>query len=398
MPVRPWVQFVRGRKGYVAFPTEYRPDPFSASIIAYHRLGRLPALTNLLRVCRSNTKVAEAMFTNQRGDLIPASAQRERVRSTAMLFLQAYFWRSPSLDMNELAFDAVFTQLADEISSRSYSVSLVMPLFGLKLTFQRAIVGPGMVLRRTSRSEIERWLNGNPFADGISLDWDLAHELTSTLETTYQQPLHASSLTKQFANSAQTMLTLIRLLTGQGISAAFIDERSRSMLTTFRTSYRFDVRVPSELTVFTTQMARDLAVLWADLEASVNRHRLDVALRRWDQAATRIRAEDKIIDFWIGLESLFTPDSNGELRFRSALRIATLLGTNQDDRVRIYEEILKSYVVRSRIVHGNQQAGQSVDEVAESTGRHLRDAILHIARSKEPFVPTGIETALLRGL
>lgn len=64
--------------------------------------------------------------------------------------------------------------------------------------------------------------------------------------------------------------------------------------------------------------------------------------------------EDRLLDFMIGLESLYLPDGNEELTFRLSLRIAFILNKKSDDIKDTFRFIKKMYRLRSKIVHGKK--------------------------------------------
>ncbi len=61
----------------------------------------------------------------------------------------------------------------------------------------------------------------------------------------------------------------------------------------------------------------------------------------------------RIVHAWTGLESLFSPSDQGELRYRMSLYIACLLGGTPEERLKICRRIKKTYDCRSMIVHGS---------------------------------------------
>lgn len=117
---------------------------------------------------------------------------------------------------------------------------------------------------------------------------------------------------------------------------------------------------------------------------SRNRSRIDLALRRLNFGYDRIRPEDKLIDYVIGLEALLTKGNEvGDLKYRLTLRGARLLGNDATIRAKVHTELDWAYRLRSHIVHGTE-VGPSVtieqetvpfDELVERIAQHLRDAI-----------------------
>lgn len=82
--------------------------------------------------------------------------------------------------------------------------------------------------------------------------------------------------------------------------------------------------------------------------------RFNVAQRRLLLGMERKSLEDRLIDYMIGLEALYLPDTNLELSFRLSLRIAFLLRSDPSERKKLYSFIKQMYDTRSNIVHGNK--------------------------------------------
>lgn len=84
---------------------------------------------------------------------------------------------------------------------------------------------------------------------------------------------------------------------------------------------------------------------------------LAVGLRRFNQAYSRERVEDKIIDLTIALESSLLSDQKEELRYRLATRGAAIL-SNRRDPEDTYSVLRALYDARSKIVHGGKALGE----------------------------------------
>ncbi len=85
-----------------------------------------------------------------------------------------------------------------------------------------------------------------------------------------------------------------------------------------------------------------------------NDGRFKVAQRRLSLGMERISLEDRLIDYMIGLETLYLPDGNAELTFRLSLRIAFLLYADPNERKEAFKYIKDMYNTRSTIVHGKK--------------------------------------------
>lgn len=82
-------------------------------------------------------------------------------------------------------------------------------------------------------------------------------------------------------------------------------------------------------------------------------HYLRLPAQRLVDGGGRDRLEDAILDYAIGLEALLTAGITDELRYRFALRGATILSWDGGKKREFFEELRNFYDVRSFIVHGS---------------------------------------------
>lgn len=119
---------------------------------------------------------------------------------------------------------------------------------------------------------------------------------------------------------------------------------------------------------------RRLAEIVQDLEELRDDATLTFALRRFGASYSRSRGDDKIVDYWIALESMFSGES-GEVTYRISMRAARFIGATVEERTDLRQRLKRSYGVRSKIVHGRHVDPRDVDETEAQTADLLRQAI-----------------------
>ena len=137
------------------------------------------------------------------------------------------------------------------------------------------------------------------------------------------------------------------------------------------------------------------AVTWFAIERSVNGGRLLPALRRWNDACERERDDDRLVDSWVGLETLFGDD--GEVTFKLALRMAAVLRRGGQDREALFREVKKAYGGRSKVVHGAEKAPADIRGLARQAHEWLREGVQWLAAREAAYKPDSIEVSLLHG-
>jgi len=124
--------------------------------------------------------------------------------------------------------------------------------------------------------------------------------------------------------------------------------------------------------------------------------RVEMALGRFDMAYSRELDKDRLIDYWVALEALFSPSDRQELKYRLRLRTAYFVTSDPDERQSIYDVLGDSYDARSAVVHGREPEA-NLRAVCSQTEDVLRRTLRKIVMSPEPYVPEGLDRAIARG-
>jgi hypothetical protein len=133
--------------------------------------------------------------------------------------------------------------------------------------------------------------------------------------------------------------------------------------------------------VLTEELASSLPTLYQRAQGVIQAPELETVLTRLNDSYTRTKNEDKLLDYWGALESLFLPiDGREELRQSVSLAISNYIGDNSNEREEIRRLTLDSYDWRSYFVHGKRLApGRKLrhteEDVTEKTGEYFRRAL-----------------------
>lgn len=92
------------------------------------------------------------------------------------------------------------------------------------------------------------------------------------------------------------------------------------------------------------------------------------------------KSEDKIIDLFIALESLFLRDIQQELSYRLSLKIARFLETVPKERKELFDFIKKAYRFRSSIIHGNVNLEKRLKQLKFNSIQQVTKELMQITR------------------
>jgi hypothetical protein len=132
---------------------------------------------------------------------------------------------------------------------------------------------------------------------------------------------------------------------------------------------------PESLYVSTNSESSEIVRLFSTLEIARNVRYLEVALRRCNLAYQRDTNEDRFIDYFVSLESLYsTTGERGEVTHRISTRASRVLAKSFEDRKKKRNRLKKLYGYRSGIVHGEQirLRREYVEEVEEIVRMSLK--------------------------
>jgi len=350
--------------------------------------------------------VAPARASARSPSLFPPSGIPDRVVKLAsdllIVFLTEYFGAADTYAFVEPTFREVAHQLANFTLAPGIVTHRLMPLTDMRILLDAFELAPGTVLRKVTSSDVERWLNHDR-PEAMLVHRIAGHRLLTldcAVDITYHHDTVNFFEADQEADElCNRVVTALRLALDGDIHPAFWEgQLSGSLSRIYSGEVRPMMRAISIPGPLDEQSGKLLKQTWNELHTSPMMKIADLAIRRWDNASERRRQDDRLVDYWIGLESLFAPDSNQEVRFRASHRIAAYLGATGDERLEIYDFMLKSYDCRSAIVHGDQgrRGLKQVPAYEQGTRRYLRAAILKIL-STPSFTPKSIERDLLAG-
>jgi hypothetical protein len=400
---------VQSRYGPHARIQEARGYPltFDPQADAVEFLVRAPeqsqAIEQVLRAITNSPILTRTFLTDATGNLVtnPDSRRVFIHRCCIDPFLGEYLAESGFVRFDEEVFQGVFHRVMRQIERPDLSWVQLSPLLNLELEPDAVQIQPNAILRKLRDHEKERWLNRpsdpNIQPGMVILGMHCAVEICHPAE----EPT-AAELDDLVAIPLR-LVHVLRLLTGGGVCLAFTEIERRRIVGQVRSILLPARRFTTTAVSLSVSNAERLPRLWDAIQRNRN-PKLDLAFRRWAAAVDRHDDSDRLIDYWIGFESLFSPDDTRELRFRCALRIAAFLGTTPEERETIYWQMGHSYDWRSAVVHGASNTDKRAKErmkkgdLKDATSRtrdYLRRALLQILESGQPFQPADIERQLL---
>jgi hypothetical protein len=349
----------------------------------------LSEVEDLLK-CVAGHDALHGMISAFTGEFIEdvESQRRFLVQWTLGPFMRYYLRTRADANWDQAAFSHILSDLVWHLDGNQLPIEELTPLDNFKSEVEFIELDATISVVALSDEELsdiwdtwgprDMWGSGLVTMDKL-LDWSHAikHQMLHRFpslgeEVTQDRPM-------------QDALTALRLVRGSSVGAAFTWRRFKRFafaqaalehLSPSAPASRLGWVDPFEVT---TVDVSTIKALFAQLRASVpfgsvQARRFSLALRRLNASVERFSIEDRLIDYWVALETLFASDSRGEIRHRARTRIARYLETDLEARRACAKTLGDSYSRRSEIIHGDTPKPNMAD-LTRDTGDILRRAL-----------------------
>ena len=350
--------------GSIRIESRYVPDLHM--LLSNHR-DKLKALPEFARLCTfvAKTELKQELLVDYHGNLILSQIyDRWLFDFTCIPLISKYISTIHSFDFNKEVFNELYQGIEEFCYSPTILFIYTAPLFYFDAHTNDgniALTSDLIIRRLTAQERSHLW---SMASDSPLLSRQDTYNLRFAAEITKRTNKRDSphDLIEHFA----ALEVLLRLITRQPISINFVLSRQEPWFNSKATiggihfwpktrQQRLMPQFPRVL--FNSNNIESLRRLWKGYTEIKNDTRLTLALNRFGSAYDEVKSEDKLLDLWIGLETLFSQGIQQELGYRIALRMAYFLGKTYKSREKIRKGAKESYKRRSAIVHGDKPKG-----------------------------------------
>ena len=373
-------------------------DPFETAAHACRLTKADPTFDEVCRVAAAHRDVFDLVpELDEAASEASLQAQRDWVAATvARPILVAYLERAGAPEFSGELLAALLDEIRSELRSPTTPYTAFAPITCLRVMGGPLEILPGVYLRAATDADRERWLNRTHIGSREQMAM-LAVE--TILETRYEESKDAPGAigTRRAQDLVGRLETAIQLELDCDAQAVYVQfHREATFGTTSGGTIAPGPRNPRAFGVLRAADVAGIREHLTELTASPNLVRCAIALRRWDRICAGGPPDDVIVDAWVGLESLlFTGGSQGELTYRSSLRLSALIGRGGPERTALFREVRKAYGVRSSVLHGADTSTLDLARFASEARGYLRRAILAELSMPGVFDPDTTEEGLL---
>lgn len=298
---------------------------------------------------------------------------------------------SDKSEFDDEAFDSMYRDLEKFFYSDSIELKAFSPLHNFISEIDDIDLGNGLRIRKINISELDQLLNENEmFQNRISLNFfhppEYAMELTFQTEKLLEAPSIGSQPPSSYIDVIERfnkLVTALRLFKAgtvlfsmfkiiPALDVHIIKSVNSNVLARNNLLYR---KSYGQTYILGATEINEFQSFWNKFDHLNQSTKLSMAIRRFNYGYERDRPEDKLLDYMIAFEALFTKTgkNTSEISHKLSVRIARLLKSDYIDRETIMQRMKKFYGKRSGVVHGDEH--ELDREVVNNIEEYLRKSI-----------------------
>lgn len=281
----------------------------------------------------------------------------EDTKELVLVFLVYYLEQNNKFDFNQKTFEQVFKEFFEFINNKINYLTYFAPLYNFESNKDKFYFD-NILLRRITESEfkiVSRLGTGSGQTNSINPNYI---NLQFVLEITIPRKSNFNEENTETRNKFLKLNQAIKLLfSGDVIIGALYRNYSNPWSNIWR---YVDGNEPDFFSNRRLNLTPKLFTLVNSFYNDFNKidltkkelKFLSMAIQRFESATLKKQVDDKIVDFMISLESLYT-SGPGETRIKMANRVSAFLEDSDDKKEVLWHFINSAYNIRSGIVHGD---------------------------------------------
>ncbi len=349
---------------FTAFGGSTTYQPFQIGILMSQMDDNVKAIPEFPQAVQLMEKdsVISKLLGNLVGTVTNASSV-ESAETCILKFLNQLYLKNP------VFIQTIFNEQYEAFEELFYSDNLrfvdTVRLYNFEASSEKIVLNNGLSIKRfpvvvDEQTKIQQ-IQFKPYIQFSKSDYIIEKFYTRTKRVgNAKTPFDVDLVSKEANESGDLFDQIIKALRIMKNSAVYRDHVISTEMLTFTPYAGIISRFPFlENTVIGNKLViskdedKELISIFENISKNENKS-FQIASNRLGFGLERRFDEDRLIDYMIGLESIYLPDGQDELTFRLSLRIAFLMGKDVAERKDIFRFIKKMYHLRSKLVHGKK--------------------------------------------
>jgi len=309
--------------------------------------------------------------------------QRYFIERCLLVLLTEYFIATQDFVFKEADFEGIYEKLEWFVyNTESFDAICLVHIRNLAIEVGTILLDRSVILRQATHEEKVGAVKNlyNPLFRIVG------SEVPDTFLEVHQPTNRVTPLDLQEASTiAQSAVLALRLIKDNPIGiVSYSWDVPEQPFRLNKSGTQSPLVLPSafsgERYILTQEEATILPKLYKKVKRAYRNLEITTAITRFEDSYTRIKSEDKLIDYWVALEALFfsliPKEYVGSMGETVASNIAYYVGNTESERRSIYAFIYSSHKARSYFVHGQRgTAPEHLDSTIKKTEQYLRTAL-----------------------
>jgi hypothetical protein len=319
--------------------------------------------------------------------------------------LEDYLWEVQSLENNELIEEKLGTNFISFLHSKKSTFYYFSILKGFRTDFEKEKIFDDIYIHKLNDSEFSELAKRKLVT--LEVNSTGMNRIVFEVKREFNNGIPPQMIFEELALKFDKIITALRLLTDERVSRDSINARllkpGEIGYDSITGSGRI-LRYPSVDNYFLHQddIPRITEIL-GFLTAIKDDGRLGTAINRFETALEKFSFEDKVLDYMISLESIFSEGSDS-ISYKISMRCSTLIENDPTNRNEIKRFLTKAYDIRSKIIHGSLTKKRDLsladkqlvsDKLSNIVRRSLLEIFKHYKKDKKLLTIQDFDNALL---
>lgn len=370
--------------GYQTHGGIYKVDLGRLYINYHEELLRLPEYETVENIVLQTPSLVSTLCMDAGGIVHPEiGIQRHFIERCLLVLLTEYFRTTQDFSFKIADFEGIYAKLEQFVySTEPFDAVCLVDIRNLVAEVNTIRLDRGVILRQATHDEkvgAVKTLH-NPIFRSVS------SEVPDTFLEILQPADRVTPLDLQIASTiAQSAVLALRLIEDNPIGlVSYSWDVPEQPFRLNKGGMQSPLVLPSafrgERYSLTQDEATILPKLYKKAKRAYRNSEITTAITRFEDSYTRIKLEDKLIDYWVALEALFfsliPKEYVGSMGETVASNIAYYISKTESERRSIYAFIYSSHKVRGYFVHGQRgTAPEHLNLTIKKTEQYLRTAL-----------------------
>ena len=354
-------------------------------------LESLPEYNKCLEVMRADPTISKHLAQGIVGTWYTNYSSSMPWNYLEYFLLKQHVLHSEKSEFDDEAFDSMYFDLEKFFYSDFIELKVFSPLHNFSSEIDDFDLGNGLRIRKININERDQLLNENEmFQNRRLLNYfhppEYAMELIFQTEKLLETPKICSPPPSSCINVIElfnNLVTALRLFKESTVLFSMlkiipvldvhnIESVSSNFLASSNLLYRKSL---GQTYILRETEINEFQHFWNKFDNLNQSTKFSMAIRRFNYGYERDRSEDKLLDYMIAFEALFskTDDNTSNISHKLSIRVARLLKSEYEEKETI-KRMKRFYGKRSGVVHGDEL--ELDREVVNNVEKYLRESIM----------------------